>query len=69
MLTRKQMMTFEHEAHMMFTLMDVRTLVSHIGYEGFQQALSTVLNASNEAREFTAEEKAFMQSLLDNWKH
>jgi hypothetical protein len=54
---------------MMFTLMDIRELISHIGYEGFQQALSTVLNASNEAREFTADEKAFMQGLLDNWKH
>lgn len=54
---------------MMFTLMDIRELISHIGYEGFQQALSTVLNASKEAREFTAEEKAFMQGLLDNWKH
>jgi hypothetical protein len=63
------MKTFEHEAHMMFTLMDIRELISHIGYEGFQQALSTVLNASKEAREFTADEKAFMQGLLDNWKH
>lgn len=63
------MENFEHEAHMMFTLMDVRTLVSHIGYEGFQQALSIVLNASKEAREFTAQEKAFMQQLLDNWKY
>ena len=63
------MENFEHEAHMMFTLMDVRTLVSHIGYEGFQQALSIVLNASKEAREFTPEEKAIMQTLLDNWKY
>jgi hypothetical protein len=54
---------------MMFTLMDIRELISHIGYEGFQQALSVVLNASKEAREFTADEKAFMQGLLDNWKH
>jgi hypothetical protein len=49
--------------------MDVRTLVSHIGYDGFQQALSIVLNASKEAREFTPEEKAIMQTLLDNWKY
>ena len=63
------MKTFENEAHLMFTLMDIRDLISHIGYEGFQQALFVVLNASKEAREFTAEEKAFMQGLLDNWKH
>jgi hypothetical protein len=63
------MKTFEHEAHMLFTLMDIRELISHIGYEGFQQALSVVLNASKEAREFTEDEKALMQGLLNNWKH
>lgn len=63
------MKTFENEAHMMFTLMDIRDLVSHIGYEGFQQALSITLKASREAREFTEDEKTFMQGLLNDWKH
>lgn len=58
-----------NESFFMFTMMDVRELINHIGYESFQQALSIVLNASKEAREFTEEEKAFMQDLLDTWKY
>jgi hypothetical protein len=59
----------ELEAHLMFTMMDIRDLIKHIGYDGFLQAIGIVLNASNEAREFTEQEKAFMQELLNNWKH
>ena len=59
----------ELEAHLMFTMMDIRDLIKHIGYDGFLQAIGIVLKASNEAREFSSEEKAFMQNLLNNWKH
>ena len=65
----KQSNVDELEAHLMFTMMDIRDLIKHIGYDGFLQAIGIVLSASNEAREFTEQEKTFMQELLNNWKH
>ena len=63
------MTNVNNEAFLFYTLVDVEELIKHIGFAKFQQALDMVLKVRKEAREFSTEEKAFMQALLDDWKH
>ena len=69
MKTMKTKMDMKNEAFLFYTLVDVEELIKHIGFAKFQQALDMVLKVRKEAREFSKEEKAFMQALLDDWKH
>ena len=69
MKTMKTKMDMKNEAFLFYTLVDVEELIKHIGFTKFQQALDMVLKVRKEAREFSKEEKAFMQALLDDWKH
>ena len=69
MMKKKTTMNVNNEAFLFYTLVDVEELIKHIGFAKFQQALDLVLKVRKEAREWTKEEKAFMQALLDDWKH